>query len=98
MDCDCPGNHKSPHCALAHWLEPNSSNNESGFTAFGAGRRLGYNGTFVELKENGHWWATDIYAYNGKAYGYRIGYNTALNMGFTNSQFNNGNSVRCVKD
>ncbi len=82
-----------------HWLPPSESNNESGFTAFGAGKRSGFNGTFIEFKERGNWWLTDIYTYNGKAYSFYIGYSNALDKGTTYANlFNNGHSVRCVKD
>ncbi len=82
-----------------HWLPPSESNNESGFTALGAGKRSGFNGTFVEFKERGYWWLTDIYTYNGRAYSMYIGYFNALDMGTTYANlFNNGHSVRCVKD
>lgn len=82
-----------------HWLPPSESNNESGFTALGAGNRSGYNGTFTEFKERGYWWLTDIYTYNGKAYSAYLGHYNALDKGTTYANlFNNGHSVRCVKD
>ena len=85
---------------LAHWLAPNDANNESGFTALGAGYRNFYQGgIFVELKESGNWWLSDIYTYNGKAYSFYIGHFSALDFGTRYANlFNNGFSVRCVKD
>jgi len=85
---------------LDHWLEPNSSNNESGFTALGSGyREVFQGGIFRELKERSYWWATDIYTYTGRGFTFRIGYGGALDLGIDASKyFYNGYSVRCVKD
>ncbi|MDX2414323.1 MAG: FISUMP domain-containing protein, partial [Bacteroidales bacterium] len=78
-----------------HWLSPNESNNESGFTALGAGLRSS-SGTFFDFQVRGYWWLTDIYTYNGNGMSFYIG--GSGDIGISTNKFDTGISVRCVKD
>lgn len=81
-----------------HWLEPSNGTNQTGFTAFGGGKRLGYDG-FWEFKKYGYWWLTDEHTANGTGYSMYIGHYNAMSIGTGYSEaFNNGLTIRCVKD
>lgn len=80
-----------------HWLAPNDSNNETGFTALGGGFRNSL-GQFIELKESGNWWSSEIRTnYPHQAFGFEIGL-TGFEAYSTIKSLDSGLSVRCVKD
>jgi uncharacterized protein (TIGR02145 family) len=78
----------------AHWHEPNSATNSSGFTALPGGAR--YGSDFYDLTWNGYWWSKTTYD-SVSAYSQMMFYQhewcspVKINMG-------TGASVRCIKD
>ncbi|MGC9355283.1 MAG: fibrobacter succinogenes major paralogous domain-containing protein [Mariniphaga sp.] len=77
------------------WEAPNTgATNETGFSALPGGRRYG-NGSFEQKGIRGTWWSSqDVPGY---AFFWSTGNNTSSLNGASQS-FNNGMSVRCVKD
>lgn len=77
------------------WEAPNTdATNETGFTGHPGGRRYA-NGSFEQKEIRGTWWSSlDV---PGSAFFWSLGNNTGGLNGASQS-FNNGMSVRCVKD
>lgn len=78
----------------AHWREPNSATNSSGFTALPGGTRL--KNDFYDLTWRGYWWSKTVYdsvSANNSTMFYQEDWSSPgfLNMGA-------GASVRCIKD
>jgi uncharacterized protein (TIGR02145 family) len=78
----------------AHWNEPNSATNSSGFTALPGGARYGSN--FYDLTWNGYWWSKTTYdsvsSYCQMMF-YQYEWCTPVNLNKVV-----GASVRCIKD
>ena len=82
--------------STSHWASPNSgADNSSGFTALPGGSR-GFNGTFVNIGDNGYWWSSSEYD-NSNAWNSFLLY--SHNFVYWNYYYKlYGFSVRCVKD
>lgn len=79
-----------------YWLAPNSgANNESGFTALPGGNRRP-DGTYLNLREYGNYWALDTD--NGSLKDYNFEYNNIDVTQIPISDKKWGLNVRCVKD
>jgi uncharacterized protein (TIGR02145 family) len=79
-----------------HWNDPNiGATNETGFSALGGGYRIS-SGTFVDMKNTGHWWSSTVFDPSNAWYRYiRADNSTIGRLGNSNHL---GFSVRCVKD
>jgi uncharacterized protein (TIGR02145 family) len=77
------------------WYAPNTSDNSSGFSALPGGFRY-LNGLYLYYGNNGAWWTSDD-AGNGLAQ-YQLIYNNDHVVYGSSTQYNNGMSVRCVRD
>ena len=79
-----------------HWLSPNNgANNESGFTALGAGYKTGDNGSYINKKTTAHYWISD----DNNLYNHRrLDYNSPSIVRGASANDNSGFSVRCVSD
>jgi uncharacterized protein (TIGR02145 family) len=83
------GGYKLKEQGSIHWNGPNTgATNESGFSAFAGGQRLGSG--FYRIKENGYWWSN-----YGDYIMYLKYYSPAIFLG-SDYQYN-ANSVRCLK-
>ena len=88
---------------LAHWNDPNITDNASGFSAFGGGARfvssLGIGSGYYEFHSHGNWWATNSYPYitmeNNNTLMYR---SSSPPGGYANGNKRQGNSIRCIRD
>jgi uncharacterized protein (TIGR02145 family) len=86
--------HKLKETGSTYWLNPNEkANNITGFSARAAGVRA-YDGRFLYIKNFAYWWTSSIINDNSN---YRI-YMTTTFTQIDKSYFNNGFSVRCIKD
>jgi uncharacterized protein (TIGR02145 family) len=80
---------------LSHWLEPNESNNESGFSALPGGGRLS-DGTYVDLgRIGGYWTNSPESGTNSVMYFHLSNDTTALELYPADKQ--SGLSIRCIK-
>lgn len=88
---------KLKYTGLLHWQTPNTgANNDSGFGAYGGGRRSGTNGDFAEFKSIGNFWsvtpstseAYKSYVQNDSAY---------YSQGLYGTNRKDGLSVRLLK-
>jgi len=83
-----------------HWKTPNmEATNESGFSALPGGYRS-YNGTFNLELRSGYWWTASTkswYGSSSKAV-YRSLRHDTKDVSRNIAEYNNGFSVRCVKD
>jgi len=78
-----------------HWSNPNTGNNESGFTALPGGSR-NFNGVFGTIYNDGYWWtASEVNSLLSWYRGMVSSYNT---VGRSTYEKNVGFSVRCIKD
>lgn len=87
---------KLKESGITHWLSPNTgATNESGFTALPAGR---VEGKFSEFAYFGGWWSSTGYG-GTDTWHYELiyNYNSILRIRYP-IRFNEGYSVRCVKD
>jgi uncharacterized protein (TIGR02145 family)/uncharacterized repeat protein (TIGR02543 family) len=78
-----------------HWSSNNpSTNNRTGFTAFGGGSRYSGDGEFMALRSSGHWWSSDASS-STEAFEIQM---TAMDpsMYEWSNDKKNGYSVRCV--
>lgn len=77
------------------WEAPNTgATNETGFSALPGGRRYG-NGAFEQKGSKSSWWSSqDV---SGYSFFWSTG-NSNGNLSGNSQSFNNGMSVRCVKD
>jgi uncharacterized protein (TIGR02145 family) len=88
---------KLKESGIMHWQSPNTgATNESGFTAFGGGRRFG-SGAFNLLTVEGYWWSSSQYMTSTALWYRYMSYNQSY-IGYTGLDNTNGNSVRCIKD
>ncbi|TFH40831.1 MAG: DUF1566 domain-containing protein [ANME-2 cluster archaeon] len=77
----------------SHWLNPNTGNNESGFTALPGGTR-GVYGDFKNIGSKGYWWSSTNYdSFHAM---YRGVLNDDNNVDRDNYWMVDGFSVRCV--
>ncbi len=77
------------------WNAPNTADNTSGFSALPGGFRY-LNGLYLYSGSNGAWWTSDD-AGNGLA-NYQLIYNNDPMVYGSSTQYNNGMSVRCIRD
>ena len=87
---------KMKEIGTAHWKNPNSANNASGFTALPGGYRKNIDGSFISITVFGMWWtateSSPTHAWNSYLYNeYEDSYRSAISKKI-------GLSVRCVKD
>jgi len=79
-----------------HWHSPNEANNSSGFTALGAGMRVGSDGTFVSFRLETYWWSSTqvsaVYAVENAV----ISVSSSMLPGTAPKTY--GFSVRCVRN
>jgi uncharacterized protein (TIGR02145 family) len=96
---------KLKEAAAAHWFSPNlSATNSTGFTALPGGSRSP-SGKFVDNGTKGTWWSS-VFLVNPKLYGkngimlWNMNNNNkeVEKMFWLRDQFNEGYSVRCIKD
>lgn len=81
---------------VSNWASPNEgASNSSGFSGLPGGCR-DYDGKYLELGAQGHWW-TATQASNLDAYFFYLDFNSS-NINRLNYFKANGQSVRCVKD
>jgi len=88
---------KLKESGTTHWKEPNSgATNESGFTALPGGTRYN-NGLFFSMGYIGYWWTfTEANVFNNGWYRSMDFSNCSVYRNYID--FNNGFSVRCIKD
>jgi len=80
----------------AHWVSPNTgATNESGYSGLPGGYR-DYYGTFVNIGSYGIWWSSKEHTPVTALHWQLISNFSNVNQG--DSSFNEGFSVRCVKD
>lgn len=81
------------------WQSPNASaTNESGFGGLPGGRR-GFNGSFINLAQNGFWWSSSEYD-NSQSWTWRLNYDNVFGDQLSNNpeEKRSGVSVRLIKD
>lgn len=87
-----------------HWNDPNvEATNEFGFTALPGGARSGGQGEFVSIGAKGFWWtSTRTYSNEPNPYDMAASYGIRNDYGmldyYNSFSFNNGLSIRCVRD
>ncbi len=80
----------------AHWASPNTgATNESGYSGLPGGYR-DYYGTFVNIGSYGIWWSSKEHTPVTALHWQLISNFSNVNQG--DSNFDEGFSVRCVKD
>jgi uncharacterized protein (TIGR02145 family) len=79
-----------------HWESPNTGNNESGFTALGAGSRSPSEGTFWSIKTTGYFWSSTEDTGN-ELWSRLIGNNSSVVLRGSYLK-TSGGSVRCIKN
>lgn len=83
---------------LTHWASPNvGATNYWGFTALPGGKRNG-SGVFNELNTNGYFWTSSFDSYTSDAYYRKLFYDISTILGGSESNYNIGYSIRCIKD
>ncbi len=88
---------KLKEAGTIHWLDPNTGNNESGFTALPGGRFPIYpQYQFLWINASGSWWSTTAID-DSTAWGYSIIVNFDHVSEWQDSK-DQGFSIRCVKD
>ncbi|QGY46250.1 hypothetical protein GM418_22070 [Maribellus comscasis] len=86
--------HKLKETGTTYWSGPNEkATNVTGFSARAAGVRA-YDGRFLKIKNNAYWWTSSI-VNDDRNYCIDMGYDF---VGTPKSYFNDGFSVRCIKD
>ena len=83
----------------AHWNSFPSilpATNSSGFTALGGGAKTPSG--FLELKEHGHWWATQEHNASGASFRHLFYFNNEIGRGGAGAAKVHGHSVRCIRN
>jgi len=84
---------KLKEAGTVHWTAPNAASNATGFTALPGGYR--YNSVFSYLGSEGQWWTSTQHSENNANY---IIMNNSDYVGHCDRWFNDGLSVRCIKE
>jgi uncharacterized protein (TIGR02145 family) len=83
---------------LVHWAIPNDgATNYWGFTALPAGKRNEI-GVFSEINTNGYFWTSSFDPYTSDAYCRKLFYDRSTIYVYSESNYNIGYSIRCIKD
>jgi uncharacterized protein (TIGR02145 family) len=91
------GGRKLKETDTTHWISPNSgATNESGFTALPGGLRSFSSGKFIHIGDQGRWWSSSDYIKSNASHLFLSHSNAIFNL--PPADWNNGLSIRCVKD